>query len=915
MNLFKSIVCTSIIFIGSACSDSDSARTYISNAEALIVEKQSSEAIISLKNALKVEPKNAKARFLLGRLYLNQGDGEKAVKELERANKLKFNANKVIPLLARAYMLEESDEEILSLASQKNFNSNTNTQYLAYKTIASVRTSDKALAEEAVNLALSISESDRYSMLASAYLEFSKQNTARAKTLVEQILLTTPEATEALMLQGQIAIINKQYSIAVDSFEKYAKLQPSSGKVQLFIADALIKNGQYKEAEAIADTILAKVPRQPFLQSIKATARFEFKDYEAANRLASQALNSGFNSFSLKLIAGASAFYTKNYEQTHHHLKDLIPYISVDHPARRMLALSQLKLGLIDDISDTLGDYNSSSKESTQFLATLSYELLEVGAYEKAQELANYTSNAKGMSAEEIARNGVLKLMMNDPSGIEKLELALQQNPELISAELALAFASIKSGNLTRATSISNKWLKQYPEKAGGHNLQATILLEQNKLEQAKTALEESLKIEPNNAFALILSVRLAAHKNDVEQARVLTEQALKAHPNNIEVLRQYFDFHKSEAGLAVITKVQQDDPKNITYGILLAEALIKLEQFKQASSVLDSYPLTAKTPKRYWQLALAANAKQPDGKDAHSILDKWQKNSPYHIEPVFLLVNYWTSKSSPDRAIAILKEASKKHPNNLMILLVKMQVLLKDRRIYDAKLLLEQLNAFDVDENLLAGIEGRILLLERKFSLAVTKLQQHYRAKPTSSTATFLAYALEGNNQKAEAIELLEQFSSKETQGNKVSPRVQLSLANMYLAKHQDKAIAEYERLIKVMPENIVALNNLSWLYMDNGKLPQALKYSKQAYALNAEIPNVVDTYAQALLKSDMKAEALMKAKEAYTLSKGKNIDIALNYVEILLVNSKNKEARSLLTDISAETVEQKEKKQRLLK
>jgi predicted Zn-dependent protease len=50
------------------------------------------------------------------------------------------------------------------------------------------------------------------------------------------------------------------------------------------------------------------------------------------------------------------------------------------------------------------------------------------------------------------------------------------------------------------------------------------------------------------------------------------------------------------------------------------------------------------------------------------------------------------------------------------------------------------------------------------------------------------------------------------------------------------------------------VALNNLSWLYMEENKYSQALKYSKQAYALNSTIPNVVDTYAQALLKSDKK-------------------------------------------------------------
>ena len=113
-----------------------------------------------------------------------------------------------------------------------------------------------------------------------------------------------------------------------------------------------------------------------------------------------------------------------------------------------------------------------------------------------------------------------------------------------------------------------------------------------------------------------------------------------------------------------------------------------------------------------------------------------------------------------------------------------------------------------------------------------------------------------------------------------------------MYLAEHQDKAIAEYERLIKVVPNSVVALNNLAWLYMEQAQYSQALQYSKKAYDLNAKIPNVVDTYAQILLKSDKKAKALVKAKEAYELSKGGNIDISLNFAETLLANNRNKEA-----------------------
>ena len=915
MKFIKSTVCASLILAITACGDNESAQTYISKAESQIVEQQDSAAIISLKNALKLEAKNAQARFLLGKLYLNMGDAENAIKELERANKFKFSVDQVLPLLARAYMLAEYDEDILALSSQEKLLATPNTQYLAYKVMAALRTDNKALAQETVEAAFSVSQSDSYSMLANAYLAFFEQKLDLANTSVGRILVANPDNVDALMLQGQIATAQNNYALAADSFSQYLKLQPNSGRAQIFLADSLVKNGQFDEAEKIADSILAKIPNQPFLLYIKAMVRFEKKDYEAASSIANQSLSSGFKNFRLKLVAGASAFYLQNYEQSNHHLKELLPYIAPEHPARRMLAISQLQLGLIDDISETLTDYDSTSKENAQFLSTLSYELLEVGALEKAKEMANYAAASNGMTAEQTARAGVLKLLMNDPSGIDTLELAVQQNPELISAELALAFASIKSDDLARATAIADKWLKKYPTNAGGYNLKATIFLKENKLAEGKAALEKSLEIEPNNVYALTQLVKLANHEKDKELAVSLTEQALKAHPEAIEVLGLYFEFHKDKTGLKVITQAQQNHAKDIKYGILLAQSLMQLEQFKQASSVLDAYDVSVKTPKRYWQLLLSANAKQTDGKDILLLLEQWHNTNAYHIEPVFLLANYWANKKAPDKALNVLNGAFKNHPQNVMLHLVKMQLLLNNNLINDAKVLLKTIEKFDINENLIAGIEGRILLLDKEFSAAVPKLKQQYQAQPTSINATYLAFALDANDQKDEAIKLLERQVEQDSLDNKLDPKISLSLANMYLAEHQDKAIVEYERLIKATPNNVVALNNLSWLYMDQGKNIQAAEYAKQAYELAPKIPNVVDTYAQALLKSNKKGAALLKAKEAFELSQGKDTDIMLNFAEALLANNMNKEAKDILGKVDAVSTAQKEKKQRLLK
>jgi putative PEP-CTERM system TPR-repeat lipoprotein len=913
MNFFKSIVCASVLLAVSACGNNETSQTHIAQAEKLLIEKQHSSAIIALKNAIKLDTKNAQARFLLGQLYLSLGDANSAVKELTHANELQYAKNNVLPLLARAYMLLESDDEILLLDEQaEQLTGQSKAQFLAYKTLASLRLGDEKTAIESAKLAFSISESYSYSLLANAYVEFVKRDMDKADSLVNRILVDNGNNVDALMLQGKIASVQKDYIQAISSFKRYFELQPKFTTVQLFIADSLLKNRNFQEAESIADSILDKISNQPFFQYIKAMARFEDKDYKEASHYAGLALNSNFKPFSLKMVAGASAFYLQKYEQSNIHLSSVVKQLPAEHPARKMLAISQLKLGFIDDISETLDGYDSSSKEGAQFLTNLSLELYELGAFEKAKEVAKQAAKAAKAgeySAEQTAREGILKLMMNDPSGTENLELALQQNPELVSAELALAFASIKSGDLTRANKIAKKWLERYPEKAGGYNLKATVAFKQNQIEKGKIALEKSLALEPNNVYALLEMIRLASYQKDIDRAQILAEQALAAHPKNIKVLNVYLKVNNNDQSLAIIKKAQQENRESLAYGILLAEAFLQQKEYKQASTVLDSYTLNAKTPKRYWQLLLIANSQLKDGKDTFLILEQWLKNNPYHLEPTLLMADYWLTKKLPNSALSTIKQGMRQHPNNQMLSLTKMQILLNYRKLKDAKILRKELDQFSLNEDFLAGIDGKIFLLEGNYLLAIPKLRQQFEAKPNEKSAILLAYALEGNKQHKDSIAFLEKYSAK----NKENSQINLHLAELYLINDYNKSIETYEKLIVKEPKNVIALNNLSWLYMEQGKFKQALEYCEKAYELAAKNPNVVDTYAQVLLKSGNKVEALVKAEQAYTLSKSENVDIALNFAETLLANDDKEQAKNILLNISAKTEKQKTRHQKL--
>ncbi|HFE37513.1 MAG TPA: tetratricopeptide repeat protein, partial [Gammaproteobacteria bacterium] len=67
---------------------------------------------------------------------------------------------------------------------------------------------------------------------------------------------------------------------------------------------------------------------------------------------------------------------------------------------------------------------------------------------------------------------------------------------------------------------------------------------------------------------------------------------------------------------------------------------------------------------------------------------------------------------------------------------------------------------------------------------------------------------------------------------------------------KNMEKASLHYEQALKISPENLVALNNIAWIYAEQGN-KQGVVYAKKAYDLMPNNPNVADTYGWALIQS----------------------------------------------------------------
>ena len=890
-----------------ACSQQESADTYIKQAQTAQQNKQLNSSVIALKNAIKVEPNNGQARYLLGKLYLDQGNALNATKELERAKRAKFDANIITPLLARSYYLSEDFDGLTALASETlALEAKLATSF--FKMLGQIRQGEEKAAQQTIALMTAESTTSEYTVLANAFMAYAQQNLAQAQQLAEEGLSLLPGQPETVLLLGNIAAINEDYQLASEHFKKYLKLQPQQRTVELLLANALLKAEHFERAEKHADSILALLPNQPMANYVKAMVRVQSKDYELALRHAELALNNGFNQANLKLVAGVSAFYLKKHEQVLLYLKPLMKFLSAEHFSRKMLVVSQLELGVIEDVASTLGNVEEDTSTGADFYSALSYKLLQAGAQEEAKKMIGAV-NVDDNSANQLLKDGMLKMMINDDKALASLERAVELDPELVKAELAIAYMAIKAGDFAKAERIANKWQQSYPEKADGLNLSAAIALKQGNIKVAKKLLEQGVALD-NNIYGTMQLAQLALLDGQQAQALELLQQAKMLAPDNIKVLRALLQLDSSGATeQEVVNKInQQSDNDNLI--IIYAEALMRKGKVDEALTQLNAITPKVQTPKFFWQLKVAGYRRNQNWPLVKTTLHDWRKVNAYHLEPLMYLAEVHVGEKDFDKALRIVNEGLAQHTESLPLQLIKTEVLIGAKQTAEAKAALAAIADDIAERPIRHGLYGRLALLEQDFANAQSHLDKFYQVQPSARNALLLAGAFAGGENKQQAITVL----TKHLEQHSYDARVASVLGSLYLELGQvSSALPIYEQMVKQQPDNIIALNNTAWLYMEQGELAKAKKYVESAFKQAPKLPEVADTYSQILLKSGENKEALSKATLAFKQSQGRNIDIKLNYIELLVLNNRVDRARKLLQETNAQGDAQIQKKSRI--
>src|SRR5690606_22890664 len=110
-----------------------------------------------------------------------------------------------------------------------------------------------------------------YTRLARASLDATSELNETALSQVSNIVRVYPASSDAWLLKGHIETSMGHHKDAADSYRKAVDTAPKALQNTLFLAQALVKTEQYKEAEKYVDHLLTVFSGHVLSNELKAT--------------------------------------------------------------------------------------------------------------------------------------------------------------------------------------------------------------------------------------------------------------------------------------------------------------------------------------------------------------------------------------------------------------------------------------------------------------------------------------------------------------------------------------------------------------------------------------------------------------------------------------------------------------------
>jgi putative PEP-CTERM system TPR-repeat lipoprotein len=851
------------------CSPKKTSEELLLAAQHHIKNKNHNAAIIELKNVIKLDANNGKARFLLGDIYFSKGESKSAEKEYKKSIELGYQVQYVSTKLIHTLYLLNRDKDLIYFVGNSQFNKPEHLSLAqVFKAMSHLRLGESELAAKSLDAVNDMIEETSYKSFGSAFTSASNDSYEEALNIIDEILKSNPDFTQAILLRGRVSMATGDYDTALGAFEKYYELRPENIQVRLMLANAYVMAKKYESATPHINFLLSVSPLNGLVNQLQGIISFNDRKYLLAKQHFDKAIQNGMNTSMNKLLVGTSNYFLGNYEQSHKQLSSIASELPKNSPALRLLVLAQNKLGFEVEAYETLNEISYTSAIDDDLFLASGFDLVSKKEFFKASEMLQKSLASTNNQASVIARQGILKLALGDFEGVVDLENALDKEPNLSEASSALATAYIDTKQFDKAIKLAIKMIDSKPSEVAGYNLAGYISLRQNKVVEAKNYFEQALTILPNNPMSILFQSDQAEKKGEFAKAIATLQPLVDTKPSYVKGIVKYAQLQRlhgdSERGVAVLEKAANLNKNDIRYQLFYARALIQDRKPKEVIGLLAKYETKKGLPDFYWEVLGDSYTAQLSFKKASVLFEKWVKEKPNNTKAKLKLALVYGASNRYQLALDVLSTITKlKKEYNSELSHIVSYFLVKNKNFKEALNNIQRYPSGNDNNLMTEKLKGEALIGLNRYEEAIDVLSLLYSSAAISKMkfeiAQLISYAHKQSGKVDNAIAFLEQH----TRDNPKDSNSRFILANFLISKAPKQAMKHYEILSNELPENTTILNNLAWLKYKENELDQALSIIKKAFSISSNNTQVINTYVD-ILQAQGKMEEAKKLKES---------------------------------------------------
>lgn len=885
-----------------ACSK-DSGTDLLASGQALLAKKDARGAVIQFKNALQKNPNSAEVRFLLGKTLLDMGDPVAALVELRKAQELQTPDDQVIPELARAMLLVGEESRLITQYADlklKDPQAAAELKTALATAYAVQRDNDKAraTAEEALRL----KPGHAPALIVLARLRAVDADVDGAIVLLDEVLGADPANERAGVLKGELVLQGKRdIDGSLAAFRKVLEANPNSVPARAAVANILFQQKKVDEAKAEFQLMKKSAPNHPETLFLEAQLAFAEKDYKRTREIGELILKVMPDNVRMLELAGAAEYRLKNYLQAEALLGRALKVAPKQGLTRLLLAQTFLRSGQAAKTVEVLQPVLDSGKPDALSLSLAGEAYLQLGDARRSEDAFQRALKAAPQDA-RVRTSVAMAQMVKGNNAVAATELeAIASGDNSPRADLALVSARLRQGDTAGALKAIDGLEKKLPDQALPLHLRGRVLTAKKDLPGATQSYEAALAKEPGYfpSVAALAALDLAAGRRD--DARKRFESHLKTQPKSwqAKLALAELDARTGATAATVATtlreavKLNASEPRPhlvlISQLINMGDGKAALQAAQEASAAL---PNSLEIMDAQGRAEIAAG----DHQRAISTFRKLASLQPRVAMHEMRMAEAYLAAQDNESALRSLRRATELQPELLAPWRSLAALALRDKRPQDALAIARDLQKRHAKDPSGFALEGEIEASRQAWEPAIAALRAAVQRAPQSSDLSArLHAALSAAGKTAEA----ERLAADWQKTNPADASFVYFLGDTALARNDlPRAEAHYRAVLALQPDNALALNNLAWLTVKQGR-PGGLALAEKANQLLPDRAPLLDTLATALEADNQLPKAIETQKRAISLDP-KDAHMTLRLAKLYIKSGEKDRARAELQTLS---------------